>query len=387
MSDPATAESRRLVYLAQLAMVVMGAAAFVWLLTMATPILLPIVFALVIGVVFAPLSDQVDRMGAPPFVAALLVLFIVLSFIVAGVLIFYPVIAEFSLRLPLLWYEVEELLSGIKSTMESVDDVQKRLSDTLSANGSEVTGQAEVEAEASDGGMQVPTARDLLARLPSIASQCMIFVGILYFFLLGRFDIYRAVGRNSRKLSTEALCRAEKQVSRYFLTVTAINASFGVLATLAFSALGMPNAMYWGLGAFLVNYILYLGPILFAITLLGAGIVLFDGAMSFVPAAVYLAMNMTEGQFVTPSLVGRHMKVNPLLVFVSLVFWMWVWGPVGAVIAIPVMVWLRQVNKSLVRTPAPDTEEAEGLPHAFGAALNAPGLDPRNMETPHGPAQ
>ena len=97
--------------------------------------------------------------------------------------------------------------------------------------------------------------------------------------------------------------------------------------------------MLWGLAAFLLNFVLYLGPVVFAFALFIGGIVQFEGAISFLPAALYVAMNLTEGQFVTPALVGRHMKVNPLLVFLSLVFWLWLWGPIGGVVAIPFLVW------------------------------------------------
>lgn len=96
-----------------------------------------------------------------------------------------------------------------------------------------------------------------------------------------------------------------------------------------------------------MNFVLYLGPISFAAMLLLCGLIVFDGAMSFLPALTYMLMNMTEGQFVTPSLIGKQMSVNPLRVFTSLVFWLWLWGPLGGVIAIPMLVWFRQVTKAM----------------------------------------
>lgn len=285
-------------YIFRFAVLAMGSAAFVWLLKTGTPVFMPLVFALVVGVVFAPFVDLFDRMGAPSVVGALAVLLVVLCTILIGIYVFYPLVAEFILRVPVMWYELRESLSGLKSTMENVENVQSQVAGTLDPEGS--------ASEASDGPV-VPSVTDILSYIPSVAAQIMVFVGILYFFLLTRMDIYRFIDRKSSRLTEKALCRAELEVSRYFLAITTMNAVFGVLVALMLSAIGMPNAVYWGLGAFAVNFVLYLGPITFAFMLLLGGLIVFDGPMSFVPPAAYLLMNMTEGQFVTPSVVGRQM--------------------------------------------------------------------------------
>ncbi|GIT87434.1 AI-2E family transporter [Roseobacter sp. OBYS 0001] len=339
MQDLSTTPDNRRVDLTRLALVAVGASATVWLLESGTPVFLPLVFALVVGVVFAPLSNFFDRLGAPPVVGALAVLITVLSVITLGVVLFYPVVAEFMTRVPFMWTELQQSLSGLKSTMENVENVQNQVAITLAPEGS-----AEMEAP---GAVAVPTVAGILSYLPSFAAQIMVFVGILYFFLLTKLELYKYIASVTTHLSEKVLRRAEVEVSRYFLAITAINACFGALVSLMLSAYGMPNAAYWGLGAFLVNYVLYLGPISFAIVLLLGGLIVFDGAMSVLPALTYMLMNMTEGQFVTPTFVGKQMSVNPLLIFTSLVFWLWIWGPVGGIIAIPLLVWLRQINKEM----------------------------------------
>ena len=336
---------------ARAAMLMVGVAALVWLLRTGTPILQPFALALVVGIIFAPLSDFFVRWGAPSVIGALVVLLIVLSLLTAGVLIFYPVAAEFVLRLPLMWLELQDMLSGVRATMESVESAQDQVADTLDPRGA--------AARPESTGLTVPGVPDLLVFLPSIGAQILTFIGTLYFFLLTRTEVYDTAATTTTHLDATLLRRAEAEVSRYFLAVTAINAGFGILVSLMLSALGMPNAVYWGFGAFLVNYILYLGPISFALVLVIAGLIVFDGPMSFAPALAYLAMNMTEGQFVTPSLVGRHMSVNPLMIFMSLVFWMWIWGPLGAIVAIPLLVWTRQVIKASKISPAADPQPSD----------------------------
>lgn len=301
---------------------------------------MPLIFALVVGVVFAPLANFFERLGAPSVVGALAVLLVVLTSISLGIYILYPVIAEFLLRIPVMWLELKEAFSGLKSTMENVENMQSQVAETLSS------GSSAVAAIENAPQVDVPSVTDILRYIPAFAAQILVSIGILYFFLLTRLDLYACVDKSSSSLTGQALRRAEAEVSRYFLTITAINGCFGVLVALMLSAYGMPNAAYWGVGAFLVNYVLYLGPISFAVILLMGGLIVFDGAISILPAVTYLLMNMTEGQFVTPSLVGKQMSVNPLLIFLSLVFWLWMWGPLGGVIAIPLLVWLRQISKA-----------------------------------------
>ena len=340
---------RKSVFLGFAALLSIGAAALVWLLDTGTPVFLPLMCALMAGVVFAPLADFFDRLGAPRVVGALMVLALILSVTAIAVYIFYPIVARLIQRVPFMWYKVQGALSGLKETVQSMESVQQKVSEALSG-------------PVAKDPVSVPSIADVLSYLPSIAAQILIFVGILYFFLLTRTDIYRFIDRHSDMLNTKVLCRAETEVSRYFLTITAINAGFAVLVTLMLTVLEMPHAIYWGLISFLANFILYLGPISFAIALLVGSVLTFNGAMIFAPPALFMLMNMVEGQFVTPSLVGRHMSVNPLLVFLSLVFFMWLWGPLGGIVAIPILVWLRQMNEAVRVTSDRSTGQSSTAP-------------------------
>lgn len=201
----------------------------------------------------------------------------------------------------------------------------------------------------SDEPVTLPSITDALLYAPQFAAQFMIFTGTLYFFLMARNSIYDWVSATFHRFGEDELRHAGKQVARYVLTISAINLCFGVLVAIVMQLIGMPSPILWGILAFTLNFILYLGPIVLIGTLVVTGIVMFDGAASFLPAAIYLAMNATEAQFVTPTLVGKSLSVNPLLVFLSLVFWLWLWGPIGGVIAIPLLIWCMTVFKALTR--------------------------------------
>ncbi|TMV35445.1 AI-2E family transporter, partial [Thioclava sp. BHET1] len=114
----------------------------------------------------------------------------------------------------------------------------------------------------------------------------------------------------TRGKTAQKMQAAEQRVARYFLTITMINAGLGIVTAVSFQFIGLPSAISWGILAFLVNFIPYLGPGLGTLGMLYAGLAAYDGAMSGAPAAIYLVFIVLESQFVTPTLIGRNVAVN-----------------------------------------------------------------------------
>lgn len=309
-------------------------------LDIASTLFAPIILAVVLGVVLSPVSDVMDRIGLPHGLSAFLTLGFTLVLITSALVLLEPVITTAINQAPLIWLELREAIEIAQSTLRGLEEAGEEVADALGENG----------AGASSDSVTVPTVTDALLYAPGYAARVMIFIGTLYFFLLSRDAVYAWVEKTQLGLSALDMRAAEKQVARYFLTISVINAAFGVLVSTMLAVIGMPYAVVWGFIAALANFILYLGPPMFAVCLLVGGIVAFDGPLSAAPAVIYVGMNMIEGQFVTPSLVGRSMDVNPLLVFLSLVVWLWMWGPVGGIIAIPLLVWILALKAN--HTPA-----------------------------------
>ncbi|MFQ6551624.1 AI-2E family transporter [Aestuariibius insulae] len=301
----------------------------------ASEIFAPVTLALVFGVVLSPLSRVFLRFGLPNVLSAFATLVIFLAIIATLFTALSPIVRIAIDSAPAIWNELKSFAGDIRRAAEGIDQVTSDVTAAVSSSGT------------SSGGANivVPDITDLLTSAPAVGAQLLIFVGTLYFFLLGREDIYEKASRTLPHISKDLLEAAEQDVSRYFLTITVIYAIFATIVTGYFHLIGLPAPFLWGSLAFLLNFILYLGPILLACSLLVAGIVAFDGIYAILPAAGYLLMNMTEGQFVTPQLIGRTMSINPMLVFLSLVFWLWLWGPVGAIIAIPILVWSLALRK------------------------------------------
>jgi predicted PurR-regulated permease PerM len=147
----------------------------------------------------------------------------------------------------------------------------------------------------------------------------------------------------------------EARVSRYLLTITLVNLALGTLVAVAMAATGMPSPLLWGALAFVLNYIPFLGQA----TMLALVFLIALGTKSglteaLIPAGLYWGMSFAESQVVTPNLLGRTMTINPFLIFLSLVFWLWVWGPVGGLVAVPSVLVLHSLITHIlpVRPPA-----------------------------------
>lgn len=308
-------------------------------LDLAENLFAPLLLAFVIGVVLSPLSDFCERLGVPRIVAAVISMAVGLSLIAVVGLLLQPTVLRVVELAPAIWRQFAATLSDLQALLGGLGAVTQDVAAVVS----------EGEPQAAEEGVTLPTLTDALLLAPTVAGQILIFLGGLFFFLSGRVEVYEYLSRH-RVLSdrprdvTRILLAAERRVSRYFLTILLINAAFGTIVAGAMALIGMPWPVSWGIAAFLLNFILYLGPILMAGCLVVAGSVTFTGLEAFLPAVVYVGLNATEGQFVTPQLVGRSLHVNPLLVFLSLVLWLWLWGPLGGFVAIPFLVWVIAVT-------------------------------------------
>ena len=312
--------------LAALATVVVFAA-----LHEAKPFFAPIVAALLLGIVMTPLSDLWDRLRIPDAVAAFISVLLALTVIFVLIMLLEPYITEVINQAPVIQAELYATIEEARRLLRGLEEMSKDMATAIEPDA--------VEGEATTETMSFPSLTDALFYAPHFLGQFLIFSGTLYFFLLARNAVYEWLSASIATLGQRDLRRAAKQVSRYVLTIAAINFSFGAIVAVVMHLIGMPSPIVWGLLALLLNFVMYLGPALLFAMLTVAGIVVFDGAASFLPPALYIAMNGIEAQFVTPTLVGKSLAVNPLLVFLSLVFWLWLWGPIGGIIAIPLLIW------------------------------------------------
>lgn len=151
--------------------------------------------------------------------------------------------------------------------------------------------------------------------------------------------------RMSTKLRAARIWKnAEREASHYFLVTSLINTGLGIVVGLALWLLGVPMPYVWGIVVALLNYILFVGPAIGTAALFAASVITFDTPFQmFAPAVAYLAINFAESNFVTPHFLGRSLQIAPLTIVLSLLFWGWLWGFAGLVLAVPALVVLKAV--------------------------------------------
>ena len=291
----------------------------------------PLVTAIVFGIVLSPLANAARARGFRDLSVAVMVLVGGLCIIGLLVAVLWSPVAELIEEAPLIWRRLQYLLRDLKDSFSGIASLSESLRGIL-AGGEETVVVAEENAELTTALVYAPIA----------LSQLIIFVGALFFFVLSRRQIYRSIamlgtGHSGRRHLLESIAATERNVSRYFIAITIINAALGLATYLVLLSIGMPSPALWAVLATGLNFVPYLGPAILTGLLAVGSAISFSGAYVFLPPLAFVGLNILEGQFLTPAILGRTLTMNPLLVFMSLVFWIWLWGPIGGFIAIPLM--------------------------------------------------
>jgi predicted PurR-regulated permease PerM len=147
-----------------------------------------------------------------------------------------------------------------------------------------------------------------------------------------------------KKRAVDISHEIQQNISNYLFSVTLINVGLGVIVSLGLYFMGVPNAAMWGILAAVLNFIPYFGPVAGVILLAAVGMLTFDTLWRGIfPPAWYLLLHTLEANFVTPVLLGRRFTLNPVVIFVSLIFWTWLWGMPGALLSVPILVSIKVV--------------------------------------------
>lgn len=292
-------------------------------------ILAPVFLAITVGLMFGPVADALEARGIPEPASAGLVVLMLLLIIAGSGLLFSGPLSEWVTRIPMIWGKLQAELANWKEPIESVGALQEQVKG--------VFGGDAVEVQVEDGS----AVTDIAMLAPTVLAQVLIFLASLYFFLATRENIRIATlslcfSRRMRWRTAHVFRDVEQKVSKYLITISLVNIGVGIVVSVLMTIIGMPSPILWGALAAVLNYVPFVGQGLMAIILFLVGLgTQPDLAGALLPVGVYWAVNFVEGNFVTPNLLGKTMTINPFLIFLSLTYWLWAWGPVGGLIAVP----------------------------------------------------
>jgi len=297
-------------------------------LYLARTVFIPVFAAAIVGATLAPLARRIESNHVPPWAFATLVVVALVGILHFSALLFFTPISQWIDRAPELGAIIKDKLHAI-SALAIFRDFQ----DAISTNGG--------------SGFKVDVStfvEPVLGFLTPAVSQLIIFVATLFFVLISQSQLRRNLillfaGQEARLRAIHVLNEIEEDLARYAATVTAINAALGCLTAIGAYVIGLPNAVLWGVLAFLCNFVPYLGPAFVLCVLFGVGLINFPSlGHALIAPAFYVALTTLEGHFITPNIVGQRFTLTPLAVFLALVFWTWLWGPVGGFLAVPILI-------------------------------------------------
>lgn len=300
-------------------------------------ILLPILAAAVVALTLAPLVQAAKRRGVPTPISGVLILALALGAVGLLATAVAGPVSEWIARAPEIGSTIQEKLTVLDQPLAALHKLERSL---FGGAGLDINEPPNV-------------VLPVVAFLTPAAGELGLFFAALLFFLVGQIELrHHAVSlfssRDTKLRFLKIMRDIERNLAGYLAVVSIVNAAVGVIVAVGTWIIGYPNPVIFGVLAALLNYVPYVGPAAMVIVLFGVGLVSFNSLSHAAIAPLGLiAVATMEGHVVTPTIVGRRLTLNPLLVFLALAFWTWMWGPVGAFLAVPLSIIILVVTNHL----------------------------------------
>lgn len=321
-------------------------------LKLATPLVVPLLLAAFLAMVSAPLMFWLVRRGFNRYLAVGIALSAVVAF--------------FGAMLGLAASGMNALATGIPRYQARVGELTRQASAWLARHGLPDLGELPQTALGNQGvALAAGSAIAEVATALSSLALVLFIVALLLVELLGIESKLQFVFRHP-EIGIEQFRRAALHVQRYIVVKTAANIFTGLLVWLWLAAFRVDFALLWGVVAFMLNYIPTIGSAIVGLPVLAVTLLQYGFATTFVVATGYILINAAIAALVEPRVFGQALGLSPLVVFLSMVCWGWLWGPVGAVLSVPLTV--------VVKISLAYVEGYEWLSRMLGPVASAQGV-------------
>jgi len=303
-----------------------------FVLSIGAVVFLPIVTAVVITIILSPLADRLTGWGLPNGVASLASLIVFFAILLAALgLILQPAVALFD-GLPELFRNVGRRFTELRDEFAWLAQINAQLGELLN------------RSESREVVLATPSFLEELAfATPSVVVEAVLTLLMAYFMIEARTRLRQKLllGRTSFGTSLKAarvLREVQDRVAAYILTVGWINALVGVVVALGAWLLGLEAPIMWGGLAAILNFLPYIGPTVMIGLLALFGIGTSDTVIvGLIPALAYLGLHTVEANVVTPSILGARFTMNPVMILIALSYFTWIWGVLGALLSVPIL--------------------------------------------------
>ena len=295
------------------------------------PVLLPITTAFIIGTMLGPIVRGAARLHISPWLTAVALGLGLVAIVGTAVDLAAKPLSDWIARGPEIGEALRQKLYVLDAPLSALRELRQAL---LPEN------EKAVAVESSQLGIITPVIAYVT---PTVVEFVLFFVTLIFFLAeqlyFRRYAVTLFASRDAKLRFLRIANEVERNLASYLATVTVINVGVGICVALGTWLFGFSNPVILGLMATVLNYIPYIGPAIMLFILFGVGIVTFPHlGYALLPPASFLGLTTLEGQFLTPTVLGHRLTVNPLGVLLALAFWAWIWGPFGAFLAVPITI-------------------------------------------------
>ncbi|HSR13908.1 MAG TPA: AI-2E family transporter [Thermodesulfobacteriota bacterium] len=314
-------------------------------LYLARELLLPIFLALLIAAFLQPLVRSFGRARIPEPVGAGIIVLVFLGGVGLAVYELVPQAAGYIEKSPSLLRNAEYKLGTIVQSVRRAGEKTEQLENIAKG------GEGKKDEKVAVKGPSV--LERVFTKTWSFLGTGAIVVILVYFLLAqGRQTVLRLAGGLGGEVQGEKFTgiavQIQEEIAAYIGTVALINLGVGAFTALSMMLLGMPQPLLLGAAATALNFIPYLGPGMTLLTLTAVSLTTFDSLLRILlPPLVFLIFTSLEGNVITPMILGSRLTLNPIMVFLSILFWGWVWGIPGIFLAVPILTALKIISENV----------------------------------------
>jgi predicted PurR-regulated permease PerM len=308
--------------------------AIFYTLHLAHAFFLPIVLAVLLDFLLSPVVRALRKLGLPEPAGAGLVMLALVATLALGVYYLSGPAARYIALAPQSIEQVRSKMESMRGSVAQVTEAAEQVERVTDVGDSEAQ-QVEIKGPS--------LTRQVFGGTTAFLSAATVVIFLTYFLLaVGDLFLQKLVAVlpqfKDKRVAVTIFRETEAQISLYLFTTTLINIGVGVVTGIVVYLLGMPNAVLWGVVAAVLNFVPYVGAVANTVLLALAALVTFEdtGRALMVPGA-FLALNLIESNLVTPLIYGNRMRLNTVALFIGLVFWWYIWGVPGAILAVPMM--------------------------------------------------
>ena len=302
----------------------------------AKDLVLPILMGFLLALTLSPITRFLNKYGVPHSVSGIFLVAVTATLITVAIIFSAGTVNGWMGDAPEIGQKLKDKLSGISGTIEEVRDASEQVEELAAADKPKAV-QEVVIKQPSLLDSAVSTATNFAATIAVALTLAVFLLASGDMFYIKLVQSFRSMSGKKRALT--AVYDIERKVSRYLLTITIINAGLGLAIGTTLTLLGLEFAYIWGIAAFLLNFVPFVGGVTGTVLVGMYAIVSFDSiSYALIAPLAYLGLTTIEGQFITPTLVGRRLEMNTVAVFLTVVLWGWLWGVMGALVAVPFLV-------------------------------------------------